>query len=129
MNKDILHELADYLAGHYNNVTIRKNKIIVLEQSDPYIIRIKNNKATVRRWWDNLYLLAIVALLLYSALELVLTIFSIHTTQQVKLLVWLIMMTVSILLIARDNKCQKQIKAGLLEHVNDFIARYQQSDD
>ena len=129
MNKDILHELADYLAEHYNNVTIRKNKIIVLEQSDPYIIRIKNNKATIRRWWDNLYLLSIVALLLYSALELVLTIFSIHTTQQVKLLVWLIMMTVSILLIARDNKCQKQIKAGLLDHVNDFLARYQQSDD
>ena len=126
-HSDRLQSLADFLSGFYTNVSIRKNKIIILEQSDPYIIRITKNGVRVRRWWDNIYLLAMVALLLYTLEEIVLAIAGLHLQAQTKFYIWLAAMSISTLLIARDNRCQRKIKSEIKEGAQKFLAQYREN--
>ncbi len=124
---DRLQSLADFLSGFYTNVSIRKNKIIVLEQSDPYIVRITQNGVKVRRWWDNIYLLAVVALLLYTLEEIILAIAGLHLRTQIKFYIWLAAMSISTLLIARDNQCQRKIKSQIKTRTQEFLSQTQEN--
>ncbi len=126
---DTLQGLADYLSGFYKNVSFRKNKIIILEQSDPYIVRITKTGVKVRRWWNNLYLLAVVALLLYTLEEIILAIAGLHIRTQTKFYLWLAAMIISTLLTALDNRCQRKIKARIKEQAQTFLSQREENQD
>ncbi len=118
---DLLQKLADYMSEIYVNVSIRKYKIIVLERSDPYIIKLTKNGVKVRRWWNDIYLLTIVALLLFTLEAIILAITGLHLRQTTKFYIWLALMLVSTALIAHDNRCQRKIKAEILEKAQNFL--------
>ncbi len=119
---DFLNALAQYLTEKYANVQIHKNRIIVLEQGDPYIIKFRGNRLIVRRWWDNAFLIAIVALIIYGLISLVLWIGGWHLQQQTIIAIWVIFSSISVVGIAHNNRLQKEIIRCLEKDIKTFKA-------
>ena len=119
MKKEILEAISHYLSKDYINIEKIKNKIIILHQSDPYIVKIKKNKIIVRRQWFNIYLIVIVGLIIYSILQIIFFILPI-IPNNIKLLIWLSLMIISIIIISHNNKCQKKT----IKQINKKIKTY-----
>ncbi len=117
---DFLNALAQYLSEKYANVQIHKNRIIVLEQGDPYIIKFRGNRLIVRRWWDNIFLIAIVALIIYGLISLILWIGGWHLQQQSIIAIWLLITVLSIIFIARNNHLQREMIRCLKKDIKTF---------
>ncbi len=117
---DFLNALAQYLSEKYANVQIHKNRIIVLEQGDPYIIKFRGNRLIVRRWWDNIFLIAIVALIIYGLISLILWIGGWHLQEQSIIAIWLLITVLSIIFIARNNHLQREMIRCLKKDIKTF---------
>ncbi len=114
-------ELANKLRSKYSNITVKRNKLWVLTMGDLYIVKIGNGRVVVRRNWWNPFLLVIIILLDYVVLSIGIKIIGLHLRSKTFDFLWILIIVVTLVLNARDNRFQKNVKGKLHKDVEKLL--------
>ncbi len=114
MQPETIHKI---LSKKFDNVILKPGRVWLVAGGDVYIIKTINNKLIIRRNWWNPILWLTVAALEYSLIALTNSIFKLHLSPAKQTYILLIILGVSVILAAKNNKQQKQFINSLKNYL------------